>query len=119
MARRIFGKMPRWRVEGTWEYPPLGDAMRAYGIKEIETYISRLNSMVVQYIATHPIMYLCLDMGSRPVLQAPKRLGNRRAWYSHGGRRQGEMMDTEAGMGTSLGKEMGEGSGWWERDGYG
>ena len=48
-------------MEVTWEYPPLGDVMRATGLKEIGTYISRWKNMVVQYIATCPMKYLLLD----------------------------------------------------------
>ena len=41
LARWILGNIPLQRAEGKWEYPPLGDEMKAYELEEIETYISR------------------------------------------------------------------------------
>ena len=41
LARWILGNIPLQRAEGILEYPPLGDAVRADGLEEIETYISR------------------------------------------------------------------------------
>ena len=63
--------MPWWRAEGMCEYPPLGDAMRAAWIKEIDTYISRRKNTVVGYIATFPILKLCLDTERRPGSRTP------------------------------------------------
>ena len=61
VARQLSGKFPRRQADGTWEFSPLGDAMRAAGLEEIETYVSRRQSTVAQYIATRPIIDLCLD----------------------------------------------------------
>ena len=58
LARQILDKMHQRLAERTLYYPPLGDAMMIAGLKEIGTYISRPQNMVVQYIATHLIMYL-------------------------------------------------------------
>ena len=41
-----------------WDYPPLEEAMRAAGLEEMETYISRCQNKVSQYISTWPIIDL-------------------------------------------------------------
>ena len=50
--------------------------MRAAVIEEIETYISRRQNTVAQYIANCLIMDIYLYMESRPGLQTPVRW-----WY--------------------------------------
>ena len=35
-------------------------------LQEVETYVSRLQDTVAQYITTRPIMYLCLEAKRRP-----------------------------------------------------
>ena len=47
-------------------YPLPDDAMAEAGLKEAETYISRLHNTVAQYISTRPIMDLCLAAKHRP-----------------------------------------------------
>ena len=51
VSKRFLGQMKWYHLKGTWEYPTLGYAMRVYGLKDIETCISRNHNMVVQYIA--------------------------------------------------------------------
>ena len=34
--------------------------MAEAGLQEVETYVYRLQNKVAQYIATRPIMYLCM-----------------------------------------------------------
>ena len=65
VERRIPRKISRRQVKGALDYLPLQDAIRAAEIEEIETYISIRKNMVAQYIATCPILELCLDMGRR------------------------------------------------------
>ena len=43
-----------------WIYPPLDTAMKEVGLEEVETYVLRHQNTVAQYIATRPIMELCL-----------------------------------------------------------
>ena len=73
VAWRILGKIPQQRAEGTWEYPRLGYATRAAGLDETETYISRRQNTVAQYINTCPILDLCLYVERRPGSRTPKR----------------------------------------------
>ena len=48
---------------GTWTYPPLGEATEEAGLQEIETYATYRQNTVAQYIATRPIMDLCMSLG--------------------------------------------------------
>ena len=56
--------------------------MRAAGLEEIETCISRRQNTVRHYIATHPILELCMYTERRPVLQKPARWWENKSWYS-------------------------------------
>ena len=40
--------------------------MRADGIKDIKIYIYRHHNTEAQYVTTHPILDLCLDVKRRP-----------------------------------------------------
>ena len=51
---------------GGWFYPPLEDAMAEAGLQEMENYLSGCQNTVAQYIATRPIMGLCLAAKRRP-----------------------------------------------------
>ena len=56
-------------VEGSvWRLvcPPLEDAFAESGLQEMETYVSDHQNTVAQYIATRPIMGLCLAAKQRP-----------------------------------------------------
>ena len=61
--------------DGVWVYPPLEDAMAETGLQEVDTYVSRHQNTVAQFIATSTIMYLCLA--------AERRLGSRvsKRWW--------------------------------------
>ena len=56
-----------------WVYPPLAEAMSKAGLQEIETYFSRHQNTVSQYIATRPIMDMCLVAEQRLGTRVPKR----------------------------------------------
>ena len=78
-ARRLTGRQPRRRGGGSWEYPPLKEAMREAGFERIRHSITRSQNTVAQYIATRPILNLCE--------QATQRLGARvsRRWWDQEG----------------------------------
>ena len=60
VARRITGEQPRRRqMNGSWEYPPLVEALREAGFKGIRKFFTRRQNTVAQYIATQLIMDLC------------------------------------------------------------
>ena len=65
VIRGLMGRMPHHGGDGTWIYPPLGEAVVEAGLQEIETYIDRFQNTVAQCIATRPIMDLCLELGRR------------------------------------------------------
>ena len=50
-------------------YPSIGADLTTVGLDEIGVYIDCHHNMVTQYIATHPIMDLCLAAERKPVLQ--------------------------------------------------
>ena len=64
--RRLTGRKPRKGQEEGWVYPQLEDTMTEAGLKGVETYVSRQQNTVAQYIATRPIMDLCLAAKRRP-----------------------------------------------------
>ena len=66
VACRLTGRQQQKILDGGWFYPPLEDAMAEAGLQEVETYVSCLHNTVVQYIATNPIMDLCLAAKRRP-----------------------------------------------------
>ena len=60
---------------GMWFYPPLDAEITAVGLEEVDTYVLHLYNTIAQYIATRPILEICLA--------AERRLGvcvNRRWW---------------------------------------
>ena len=67
------GKM-LWRwMKGTCKYPHLRNVIRTAVLEKIGTYTYSRKNTVAQYIATHPIMDLCLDTEMRTGLRTPTR----------------------------------------------
>ena len=66
-------RKPRQGRDGVLVYPPLEDAMAEAGLQEVETYVSRRQNTVAQFIATRPIMDLCLATEQRPGPRVSKR----------------------------------------------
>ena len=64
MVPRLAGRQMRRRTDVMWVYPPLTEAMvetmEEAGLQEVDTYVTRCQNTVSQYIATIPIMKLCL-----------------------------------------------------------
>ena len=58
VARRISNKQPHI-VNGTWQYPPLGEALDIAGLYSMTTYVRRRQATIIQYIATRPVYTLC------------------------------------------------------------
>ena len=71
-ARKITGRQPRRRKDGSWFYPPLAGVMKETGMVGIRKSILQGQNMVAQFIAMRPIMDLCE--------QATRRPGARVAW---------------------------------------
>ena len=68
---RMTGWQPRRGIYGRCSYPPLFNLMEYLGLQYVETYVSRHQNTAAQFIATRPIMDLCLA--------AKRRLGS---WVS-------------------------------------
>ena len=66
VVQRITGKLPKQQTDGGWEYPPIADVLREVRIKDLEVYIGQRQNMVVQFITTHTIMDLCLEVERHP-----------------------------------------------------
>ena len=65
VARRLLRRQPQRGLDGTWEYPPLEEAMAEAGMQEVNTYVARRKNNVAQLIATRPIVDLCLAVVRR------------------------------------------------------
>ena len=52
--------VPKRHPDGTWVYPPIGAALAMVVLVDIGVYIARRQNTIPQYIATRPIMELCL-----------------------------------------------------------
>ena len=59
-TRRMVGMVPKRQQDGTWVYPPIGAALEIVVLEKIGVYIVCRHNMVLRYIATRPIMDLCL-----------------------------------------------------------
>ena len=66
VVRRLTGRQPQKGRYGGWVYPLLEDVMAEVGLQEVETYVSRRQNTVAKYIATRPIIDLCLMAKRRP-----------------------------------------------------
>ena len=72
VAHRLTVRQP-WRGwYGRWVYPLLEDAMAESGFQEGDTYVYCCQNTVAQFIATRPIMDLCLAAAQRPVSRVSK-----------------------------------------------
>ena len=75
------------------------DAMVEAGLQQVETYVSCHQNTVAQYIATSPIMDLCMmvkrRLGPRGKMRWLGTGGSRLEGYSYGG--LGRVMDTGGG----------------------
>ena len=58
VARRLTGKQPRRKKDGSWYYPPLEEALGEAELEGIQNSITQRQNTVVQYIATREILNL-------------------------------------------------------------
>ena len=64
-ARRLTGRQPRRGRDGKWNYPSLEGAMKEAGLTEIHKSIQRRQTTVAQYIATRPLLDICVGTRQR------------------------------------------------------
>ena len=60
LFRWIAGMGLERQLNRIWVYPSIGAALATVGLEDIGVYNARRQITVAQYIATHPIMDLCL-----------------------------------------------------------
>ena len=68
VVRRMAGMGPKRQQDSTWVYTHIGVTLKTLGLEEIGLYIVRYHNMAAYYIATRPIMNLCLAPERNPVL---------------------------------------------------
>ena len=59
--------------DGTRVYPTIGEVLETVWMDNIKVYITQLQKMVAQYIATHTIMELCLAAERNPVMRPSRQ----------------------------------------------
>ena len=59
VARRLAGKQTCRQTDGSWDYPPLVEALVEAELEGIRKSVTRMQNTVAQYIATRPILDLC------------------------------------------------------------
>ena len=79
VARRLTGKQPRRKKDGSWDYLPLTEAMGGAGIEGIRKSITRRQNTVSQYIASRLILDLCEKATWRPGAMVSRR------WWEQAG----------------------------------
>ena len=67
------GMGPKRQLDKAWVYPDIGAALEMVGLEEIGVYIVYRQNMVAQYIATRPIMELCLVAEQNPGMRLSRR----------------------------------------------
>ena len=82
-CRLMGGQFWRGRY-GVWVYPPLEDAMAEAIFQEVDTYIYHHQNTVAHYIATRPIMDLCLVAEQCPGTRVYKRWWEQEGLYLEG-----------------------------------
>ena len=68
-VRRMAGMVPKRQWDETYVYPHIGSALAMVELEDIGVYIAHRQRTVVHYIATPPIMDLCLEEERKLVLQ--------------------------------------------------
>ena len=58
--------------------------MAKASLQEVDTYIARLHNTVTQFIATGPIMDLCLAAEQHPGMRVSKRWWEQEVFYLEG-----------------------------------
>ena len=61
-------------MDGTWVYPPIGEALVVVGLDNIGVYIACCYNTVAQYIDNNPIMDLCLAAEQKQGLRLSRKL---------------------------------------------
>jgi hypothetical protein len=65
MARRIANKLPIRHPDDTWTYPPIKEALKIAGLYPITHYIKVRQNTITMYVATRPILQLCMEAAAQ------------------------------------------------------
>ena len=81
--------------------------MLGAALQDIKTYVAHLQNNVAQYIATRPILDLCLAVGRRPWEQVSKRWWEQENLDLEGIREVARVVEVEKGPRERAGEETG------------
>ena len=95
MSCRLAVQKPQRGIDGRWVYPPLAYAMMESVLQKVDTYVSRFHSTVAQFIATRPIMDLCMAVERRPGSRISKRCWNQEVLDLEGMRTAAQEVERE------------------------
>ena len=70
---KMVGMVPKNQQDGTCVCPPIGAVLATVGMDKIGMYIACCQNMVTKYIATLPIMDLCLVAEQNPGLRLSRQ----------------------------------------------
>ena len=65
VAHSLTGKQPRQEKDGLWTYTLMEDVTAEAMLQEVETFISRCQNTVTQFITTRHIIDLCIAVERR------------------------------------------------------
>ena len=72
-ARQKWVRFPQRNLYSMWAYHFLYEAMSESGVQEVETYVTFRQNTVAKFIATRPMMDLCLVAARHPRARVLKR----------------------------------------------
>ena len=72
-SRRMEGMGPKCQRYRTWVYPSIGADLKMLELEEIGVYIACCQNTIAQYIATRPIVDLCLTARWKPGMRLSRR----------------------------------------------
>ena len=107
VARRITGRHPRRRGDGSWEYPSLEEALVESGFEGIRKYITRRQNTVAQYIATRLILDLCERSVMSPGARVYRRWWEQAGLDLEGAKKKAAVAAAELDREETLGEEEG------------
>ena len=79
VARQLTGRLQRRGRDGKWQYLPLAGATKDAGIVRARTSVLRRHNTVAHFVATRPILDLCVGTERRGGTRVPQR------WWEHTG----------------------------------
>jgi hypothetical protein len=66
VGQSLSGLRPFRRLNETWEYPPVADALEACGLRTMDEYIARRREYLKSYVINRPVYSLCVNSSRLP-----------------------------------------------------